>query len=120
MGYVAYPIGDPDDPRGIEIDGPAGPKCMHEGGHNGVKGRCSGTVWFEGRSLDGPNQSGDEWRIEQEDPLTLSPSIECECGFQHAQISERLLGLVATPTWGAPARSEDLRRTPHTRQSNAR
>lgn len=85
-GYVAYPLGDEDDPLGLEIDGPAGPNCTHRGGHDGVPGRCSGTVWFEGRSLDGPNQTGDEWKVEQEEPLTLSPSIECDCGHQHSHI----------------------------------
>jgi hypothetical protein len=85
-GYIAYPLGDPEDPLGVELDGPAGSNCSHEGGHDGVKGRCSGTVWFEGRSLEGPNQTGAEWIVEQEDPLTLSPSIECDCGFQHSYI----------------------------------
>jgi hypothetical protein len=87
-GFVAYPIGAEDDPLGIEIDGPAGPNCSHRGGRLGEPDRCSGTVWFEGRGLDGPNQTGNEWEIVTEEPLTLSPSIECDCGFQHSHVVE--------------------------------
>jgi hypothetical protein len=45
-------------------------------------GRCSGAIWFEGQGHGHP-----EWRIESENPLTLSPSLLCHCGY-HGFIRE--------------------------------
>jgi uncharacterized protein DUF6527 len=39
-------------------------------------GRCSGAIWFTGQGHGKP-----EWAIESEEPLTLTPSLLCHCGY---------------------------------------
>lgn len=57
--------------------------------HPPVEGKCSGDGWisFEGRawarSFDGKLPS---WKVESEEPLTLSPSILCRACGDHGHI----------------------------------
>jgi hypothetical protein len=63
---------------GYLISGPAAPQCPYPN-----DGRCGGLV----RTVD----TGDGkpvWTVEQEDPLTLSPSIKCGCEGQHGHVQE--------------------------------
>lgn len=46
----------------------------------GGKGQCSGSVGFQGRDSDG------KWTVVQEDPLTLSPSLNCTACGRHGYI----------------------------------
>ncbi len=39
-------------------------------------GRCSGAIWFKGQGNGHP-----EWQVQSEQPLTLTPSLLCHCGY---------------------------------------
>lgn len=39
-------------------------------------GECSGAIFFRGQGAGHP-----EWNVESEQPLTLSPSLLCHCGY---------------------------------------
>lgn len=58
--------------------------------HPPVEGKCSGDGWisFEGRAWALSFSGGviPTWKIESEDPLTLSPSILCRACGDHGHI----------------------------------
>lgn len=60
--------------------------------HPPVEGKCSGQGWiaFEGRSWARQFTSNPiaTWKVEQEEPLTLSPSILCRACGDHGFIRE--------------------------------
>lgn len=54
--------------------------------HDSPSGRCGGYVKFRAR---GPNPDGTpSWVVEQEEPLTLSPSVLCRTCGNHGFIRE--------------------------------
>ena len=44
-------------------------------------GRCLGAVIFDGEVAQRLEPNKSKWTVESWDPLTLSPSILCQCGF---------------------------------------
>jgi hypothetical protein len=44
------------------------------------EGRCGGAITFRGHG------DGSQWDVVQEDPLTLSPSLHCQCCGSHGWI----------------------------------
>lgn len=58
--------------------------------HPPVEGKCGGDGWisFEGRAWAREFQGGliPVWKIESEEPLTLSPSILCRACGDHGHI----------------------------------
>jgi hypothetical protein len=79
LGFELEPFLNGDEElRGYTITGPAAGVCKSP--HNG---RCGGLV------PTAPFGSRAVWTIEQQDPLTLSPSIQCECGGQHGHVQNR-------------------------------
>jgi hypothetical protein len=60
---------DAGELRGYMVTGPASPHCTRGAGAD----RCGGLVPTK------PFGSRAVWNIDQEQPLTLTPSIQCEC-----------------------------------------
>ena len=59
--------------------------------HPPVDGKCSGNGWisFEGRAWArafAGNADFQSWKVENDDPLTLSPSILCRACGDHGRI----------------------------------
>lgn len=62
----------------------AGLLVGHPGGPNatpGFDGACVGTVLFDLDVIRERFPDKPVWTVEQAEPLTLSPSISCSCGF---------------------------------------
>lgn len=78
-GWELSPIRDTSDELiGYMIGGPAGEACPYEDCLE--VGRCGGLVRIK-REAGKPC-----WTVEQEKPLTLSPSIQCKCKGQHGHV----------------------------------
>lgn len=70
---------------GLIIDGPCASNCIYKDGQSGgVVGMCGGAIHFENSRAE--NRS--KWKVVSEEPLTLSPSLECKCKGQHGHIVE--------------------------------
>lgn len=56
--------------------------------HPPVEGKCAGKAWipFEGRAWARGFKSLEAWKVESDDPLTLSPSILCRACGDHGHI----------------------------------
>lgn len=59
--------------------------------HPPVEGKCSGNGWisFEGRAWSrvfADSQGFQSWKVESDEPLTLSPSILCRACGDHGHI----------------------------------
>lgn len=81
--YTTYTHESVEGSCGLLIVGPAGPDCPYRSHFDG--GMCGGSVPFE--SDPGATASGrPRWKVVSLDPLTLTPSIKCKCGFQHGHI----------------------------------
>jgi hypothetical protein len=58
--------------------------------HPPVEGKCNGDGWisFEGRAWASELAGIPSWKVESEEPLTLSPSILCRACGDHGFIRE--------------------------------
>lgn len=68
-----------------EMDGvPAGLSYQHPHPTLAAPYTCSGYVFFAGRPAD----TGDGWTVEQDEPLTLSPSLLCRECQHHGYVTQ--------------------------------
>lgn len=81
-GYTCMPmVREKDGPViGAYVTGPAGPGCPY----NPHGPRCTGHIRFD--VPEAPNDGAPRWAVELFEPLTISPSVLCHCGYQHGFI----------------------------------
>lgn len=84
LGYTARPTTMYGDESGelasVIVEGPAGEHCKYVGvGAARLEGRCAGGVSIAPRA----NANGASWRVTNEQPLSLQPSIRCACDVEH-------------------------------------
>ena len=69
----------------------AGWQLLHPKGNNAATGAYAGSPWCLGSvAFDLPETAaarGPKWTVEQMEPLTISPSVACDCG-DHGFIRE--------------------------------
>lgn len=68
-----------DEITGIIVTGPMGKKCPFQK-HNET-GKCAGGLSFENSGI-AKREARPMWKVEQLDPLTITPSIRCNCDMK--------------------------------------
>jgi len=82
-GFTARLVAHDGKRVGLIVEGPCDERC-HSTPPPADPQRCSGILYFTGFTDAGPDDP--RWTVEQDEPLTISPSVQCHCGAQHGFI----------------------------------